>query len=231
MIKKINSLRRKKGFTIIELIVVIGIIGILTTIIVATMSYDARPSVGKGLAKDLYYVCQDAITNVKVAHSKAFADFSGTTVPGVYVQLKSDGQIAEIQTIKVTASMGSLSASVEYEGALDVDKPLAVESNPKGDAAIKANDIKAYKNTIAHAISEYIATKDCYEGTYYVLFDKDYRVTKAYWSSTNEPMKGAAGMFTRECTLPSGELCCSYPVEFCGKGSVMFVKAEDGYGS
>jgi prepilin-type N-terminal cleavage/methylation domain-containing protein len=223
MIKKFRRLRGKKGFTIIELIVVIGIIGVLTAIILATMAYDARPTVGKGLAKDLFYVTQDAATSVKVAHPHAFDDYPTGSCGGVFIEVDENGNIGTIQTINVSITAGSLLATVKYEDVLDPDNPFEIAANPKDDTAIKANDKKAYQNAMAHAIKEYMTTKDCYKGCYYVVIDKNFRVRQSYWTSEPEAIKGGQNVLSNDCTLQSGELLCSYPTSFCDKGCIMFI--------
>ncbi|MBR5089488.1 MAG: hypothetical protein IK093_08665, partial [Ruminiclostridium sp.] len=85
------------------------------------------------------------------------------------------------------------------------------------------NDKKAYQNAIAHAVKEYLATKDCYEGAYYVAIDDNYRVVCAYWCSDTTEIKSGHTPLTKDCTLESGELLCSYPIEYCDAKSVMFI--------
>ena len=98
MISGIARLRAKKGFTIIELIVVIAIIGILTSIIVAAMSYDTKPTKGKGVAKDFYYVAQDVYSVSKIANPSAIA--TGTRT-GFFAELNNEYRHSQRASIKL----------------------------------------------------------------------------------------------------------------------------------
>ena len=219
MISKINRLRAKKGFTMIEMIVIIAIIGILTSIVVATMSYDRKPTVGKGLAKDLFYVAQDALASIEVSNPHAFDDYvSDNKRAGFYARVDAGGNITEIRTM--TIGMFNVSSPVRPDYSLDL--PLDPD-NPKTVThdGTKEDDFKAYENKLVHAISDYLMTKDSMEGGYYVVFDKNFRVQAAYWSDA-PALTLDTNALRDDCIMNSGYYCCAYPARYSTPGQYMF---------
>lgn len=75
MLNRIRRMREKKGFTLVELIVVIAIIAILTAVIV--------PLVGRYAAQATYSTLQDAAKTVSNSAATAIADATmmGTVIP------------------------------------------------------------------------------------------------------------------------------------------------------
>ena len=215
MISKINRLRAKKGFTMIEMIVIIAIIGILTSIVVATMSYDRKPTVGKGLAKDLFYVAQDAVSSIEVSNPHAF-DAYGTDRAGFYAQVDAGGNITEIRSMAIGVFDGTKRPNLAFGMTLDPDTPLAVKHD-----GTSTDDHNAFENKLVHAISEYLMTKDSMEGGYYVMFDKEFRVLVAYWCDGTASNLGS-GPLQDDCIMNTGHYCCAYPARYCTPGQYMF---------
>ena len=215
MISKINRLRAKKGFTMIEMIVIIAIIGILTSIVVATMSYDRKPTVGKGLAKDLFYVAQDAVSSIEVSNPHAFDDY-GTDRAGFYAQVDAGGNITEIRSMAIGVFDGTKRPDLAFGATLDPDTPLAVKHD-----GTSTDDHNAFENKLVHAISEYLMTKDSMEGGYYVMFDSKFRVIAAYWSDAPRMYLGA-GDLQDDCIMDTGHYCCAYPARLSMPGQYMF---------
>jgi len=215
MISKINRLRAKKGFTMIEMIVIIAIIGILTSIVVATMSYDRKPTIGKGLAKDLFYVAQDAISSIEVSNPKAF-DSYGTHRAGFYAAVDAGGNITDIRSMSIGVFDGAHRPDLAFGMTLDPDSPHTVKHD-----GTDADDHNAFENKLVHAISEYLMTKDSMEGGYYIMFDSNYRVIAAYWSDAPMMYLGA-GALQDDCIMDTGHYCCAYPPRLSMAGQFMF---------
>lgn len=88
MIKAIQKIKNKKGFTLVELIVVIAIIAILTAVIV--------PLVGRYAAQATYTALQDNAKTVSTTASTVIADVTrlGTVYSNkVLVGVKSDNDL------------------------------------------------------------------------------------------------------------------------------------------
>mgnify|MGYP004467416951 CR=1 FL=1 len=97
---------RKKGFTIVELVIVIAVIAILAAVLIPTFTgviNNAKESSAQSEAKNLW-------TAYCVEKAESFADFNG------YVKVLKKGTTNEYYYFTVT------------NGQLSVDKPLATQA-------------------------------------------------------------------------------------------------------
>ncbi len=88
MLNRIRKMREKKGFTLVELIVVIAIIAILTAVIV--------PLVGRYAAQATYSTLQEAAKTVSNSSATAIADATmmGTVIPdATFTGTKASGTL------------------------------------------------------------------------------------------------------------------------------------------
>lgn len=202
MISRIARLRAKKGFTIIELIVVIAIIGIMTSIVVSAMSYDNRPTVGKGMAKDIFYVAQDAALSLKITNPQAIA--KGKRV-GYFVEIDNAGTIVNNGYI---ASVGEASETSATSLSFDLTAPGAIVHDGSD-----ADDLNCFKTKMLEAFQRYLSSVDNMAGTLYVIIDDAYRVESAYWKEGTYPViaGGSTGYFADNNILDNGQYCCAYP--------------------
>lgn len=145
MIKKLQKLKAKKGFTLVELIVVIAIIGVLTAILIPTM-------IGYVKSANITSADQTAASIRKtVSNVIAQMETKGCT-------LKNDGYFS----ISVTNSTGSepeftVTASASSGGIEEAGDAMTVSSSwemSQMEAAIKdalENDLKEIKPGFALA--------------------------------------------------------------------------------
>lgn len=110
MIGKIQKLKNKKGFTLVELIVVIAIIAVLTAVIV--------PLVGRYAAQATYTTLQDAAKTVANTTSTVLADVTrlGTVYSGGDIKGSKSGD-------KLTINCGDSDFAEKLQNALEEAVP------------------------------------------------------------------------------------------------------------
>ena len=135
MLNKLRKLQNKKGFTLVELIVVIAIIAILTAVIV--------PLVGRYSAQATYTTLQDGAKTVANSIDNVISDVTKMgTVPNVAVISgeKTSGGL----TISVDGSSSGLTGAKEkiQEGVKEALES-AIPVNATFYCTVKANTISA----------------------------------------------------------------------------------------
>ena len=215
MISKINRLRAKKGFTMIEMIVIIAIIGILTSIVVATMSYDGKPTLGKGLAKDLYYIAQGAASDSEVANPLALSTVSSGNRAGFYVEIDELGEITDVGHMNVGPFDHTKRPDLSFASSSLTDF-TAIKHDRTAD-----DDYLCLEKRMIETMQAYLNKEDSMAGTYYVVLDSNFRVVASYWSDSPRMSLGA-GPLENDCLLDTGYYCCSFPTKYCVGGQFMF---------
>ncbi len=199
MISKIARLRAKKGFTIIELIVVIAIIGILTSIVIASMGYDRKPALGKSMAKDMFYKVQDCLATVRVGFPKAF-DSTIDDIDGFYAEIDGNGEIEAWGTF-VKDPSDVLPTFTTAPTLTDIDH--------SGTAGADRNALLV---RIHEALTKYLSQTDNMTGTLYVIID-GFKVKSAYWSDCSfSAVAGTTGLVANDNILDNGYYYCAYPI-------------------
>ncbi len=201
MISAINRLRAKKGFTLVEAIVVIMIIGVLTAMVLPTLAYSNKPAVGKSMAKDLFYKAQDVFTSAKIAYPEAIA--SGKNVI-YYVTIDQNGTAVQSGTVTKSATTLTLTS---FPTVISITNTSS--DKDKMDAKMKA------------ALENYTEYNTDMEGTLFVVSDDHYRARVAYWTDADSFGDGGT-TFTDNCLLGNGFYCCSFPVALCDPGATLF---------
>ena len=213
MISALARLRAKKGFTLIEMIVVIAIIGILTAMIIPSLTYDQKPSLGKALAKDVYYTAQDVLSTVEITNPDAIS--SGFVC--FYAELDDYGHVIHGRSgicNPVVGTAGDVKVATIAYSTFD----SLIASTGKSDAQ------KFMYDKMKTAFEKYVTDKDGMKGRLYVVADSNYRVVAAYWS--NVDLNKTDVSLRDNCITGSGDYCCSYPVQLCNGGEVFYYSAE-----
>ncbi len=186
----------------IELIVVIAIIGILTALIVPALVHDERPTKGKALAKEMFYVTQDAMTDLKSVATGGILPSSSDTI--FYADMDNQGNITGGGVFNPTAASDmkeDFGESAHSLGNTDAHKRLY----EKLDAAYK-HDINGQEGM---------------RGCLIAVVDENYRVCEAYWveeddlNSAGALLKTVSGRtFVDDNKLSSGFLCTAFPTKY-----------------
>ncbi|MGN0655221.1 MAG: type II secretion system protein, partial [Ruminiclostridium sp.] len=97
MLSYFNRLKSKKGFTLIELIVVIAIIGVLLVMILPAMTGSNKDKIGKGVAKDFFYRVQDVMCEAKMSNADAFSGstFAADNEVVFFADINMQGSVTE----------------------------------------------------------------------------------------------------------------------------------------
>ena len=202
----------KKGFTTVELLIVIAIIGVLLAMILPNMFKSDKPTKGKGYAKSFYYTAQDFFARQRIADSDGeLPAFTNQYL--FYVSTNSSG--VAIETGYIPHSYGGTFSDTVYTAQQVIDDDFGTDD---------FQQLMSKFNT--EMLSNTIASTE-YTGTFYVSVDGNYVVSAAYWAdgTWGELLEEDASMTFDDDNMLNGYYCCAYPPELSsivGDTPVMF---------
>lgn len=235
---KIKRLLKKQGFTLVEMIVVVAIIGILLGLVIPMFNTnDAIIRAAKEKARAFYSNVQELMVDEKLA---------GTKLPGenaddiniIYVKLEipSDSTVcdADIYMLKKTAGVTGtniLSSPIaKCRTNTDIDDSENVFHAQTGSNDWNKNNewkefaYSLYKILRISDIDGNYADSGKQTAYFYAEVDNKYRVVTAYYS-LGDAEKAVGKSFDRECYVKpdSGDLILTgaYPYEKCASGKTM----------
>ncbi|MGN0577496.1 MAG: competence type IV pilus major pilin ComGC [Ruminiclostridium sp.] len=214
MLSFFNRMKSKKGFTLIEMIVVLAIIGVLIAMVLPALTSSNKDKIGAGLAKDFFYRVQDVMCDVKISDKDAFSGstFSGDSEVVFYADIDVQGTVTETGILRNTNNTNPI---------LKLTAPYVRSNTSVYDEAF----LKAF-NKFSDSAEKYVTQQNEMIGTLYAVVDKNFAVQAAYWCD----MSGAemTSATTTELTLEddnilfSGYYCCAYPTQLSIAGKEMY---------
>ena len=228
MIKRLQS---RKGFTIVELVVVIAIIGVLAAIMLPMFANSGKPQEAVAKAKSFYYATQSVFIDYKARDTKMTEGYFTFT----------DGGTEKYAKDAVAGGLGGQNATYLYvvahaepeKGFTSVELSVSEESadSPEeGYICMKAPVVQT-SGELLDALNGFSLTDDY--GYYYALVDSQCRVQACYWSqeyidvlSDNgaDPFKKSEIKFTSNDTIDD-IIVGAFPASFSASGESMFMAA------
>lgn len=194
MIGFVNRIRSKKGFTIIELVVVMAIIGVILAMVLPNIMASDRPAKGNALAKDFFYKAQDTMSISKIANPGA------TFAAYFYATLDSMGQVTET---------GMYNASSKFV-------PF-VNSTYNPDTA---TDTQKVQKRFYDCCESYFVGAEKLGGIVIVDVNSNFAVQSCYWFETTKNQFNAlpsSKIFSNDNVI-EGYYCGAYPTSLVMAG-------------
>lgn len=236
LMRKLIQLNNKKGFTMVELIVVIGIIGILTAIILPASLNAGKPQEAQAKAKSFYFGSQriliqyraDAPDKDSGYFTYEYGESTATIGKGDYLYIAAKAEQGKGFT---EIRLSNLQAPSEDVAANTAQGYVGMQTYALMDETSADHKLLDSFNTFS--------TDDDY-GYYYALVDDQCRVIMTYWTGYEEigdlsKATDDSAAFTKTTVVTTGDyyvdsyIIGAYPERYAFDDMTLFkeVKAYD----
>lgn len=185
MIKYLQRLKGKKGFTIVELVVVVAIIAVLITIMSAALLGGNTEKIlsANASAEAFFPACQLAFTRAQLTERELVTYESTDTKFIEYKEGKN--QIADGKFLFVEAKF-------EQSGIVGLHINYTLNELMKFDNDF-TRDMTALEKYLATNINEYLA--ESYDGYFYAMIDSNFKVEFTHYCDVRLPAYAGDGDF------------------------------------
>ena len=201
MISLFNRLKKKKGFTIVELIVVMAIMAVIVSMILPNIFTSDKPAKGAALSKEFFYKAQDTMVISKVAYPEAFGTHTEYIL---YVELDNLGNVSETGQFNKGGK-----TFIAHDSTLETDMGKMMS---KFDECAKL----------------YFTGADGMGGTVFVQVNNDFMVETCYWiGATPSEFTALADLEFDDEDRMDSYYAGSFPGLLTEKGMTMFSDASE----
>ena len=211
-----NKLRSKKGFTMVELIVVIAIIGILMAMILPSFMSSGKPQMALAKSESFYYGLHKAMVDTYRLNSPEKTSEFISFQSGPFTHTVKDGDYLYLG-VKCEKNRGFTELSM---GALNILSPGVVDLGMNYNLA---TSVSFSSHELLDALNNFTVDED--DGYYYAIVDGKCRVKAVYWSEV--PIGELEKTATNEILFTDNEWVGGYvvgafPPQYSGVNRIMF---------
>lgn len=186
MIQYLHRLKGKKGFTMVELVVVIGIIAILITVIgVGSLSGTTeRQMAANSTAETFFSACQLTFTRAQLTE-RSIVKYESDKVPVIYYKDGVNSLMDSEGSSSSPAPANYLFLEMRYGAGGEVGLHLSTYFDVLMSKADSYADMTLLEKYLANELKKYMV--DSYEGYFYAMIDSNFKVVFTHFTEGRLP--------------------------------------------